>query len=137
MKMMENKNALVFCFVGSQTSIHGWKLSISKFTNKPTQIAASNTKTIFFLDKDLLVEVFENYSEIITIEDACITGGVGSAILEFMADNGFQASVNRLGIPDEFIVHGPQEILHQDCNYDAKAIRKIIEQIKNKTKQAI
>jgi 1-deoxy-D-xylulose-5-phosphate synthase len=89
------------------------------------------------LDKDLLVEVFENYSEIITIEDACITGGVGSAILEFMADNGFQASVNRLGIPDEFIVHGPQEILHQDCNYDAKAIRKIIEQIKNKTKQAI
>jgi len=89
------------------------------------------------LDKDLLVEVFENYSEIITIEDACITGGVGSAILEFMADNGFQASVNRLGIPDEFVVHGPQEILHQDCNYDAKAIRKIIEQIKNKTKQAI
>ena len=89
------------------------------------------------LDKDLLVEVFENYSEIITIEDGCITGGVGSAILEFMADNGFQASVNRLGIPDEFIDHGPQEILHQDCNYDAKAIRKIIEQIKNKTKQAI
>jgi len=89
------------------------------------------------LDKDLLVEVFENYSEIITIEDGCITGGVGSAILEFMADNGFQASVHRLGIPDEFIDHGPQEILHQDCNYDAKAIRKIIEQIKNKTKQAI
>ena len=60
------------------------------------------------LDQKMLHEVFENYEHIITLEDGCITGGVGSAVIEFMADHQYQVSVYRLGIPDAFIEHGPQ-----------------------------
>jgi 1-deoxy-D-xylulose-5-phosphate synthase len=89
------------------------------------------------LDQKMLHEVFETYEHIITLEDGCITGGVGSSVIEFMADNKYNASVYRLGIPDEFIEHGPQLQLHKDCGYDKESIKKKIEQIKGKLKLAI
>mgnify|MGYP001577427353 FL=1 len=89
------------------------------------------------LDQKMLHQVFENHTHIITLEDGCITGGVGSSVVEFMADNQYNASVYRLGIPDEFIEHGPQQQLHADCGYDKESIKKKIEQIKGKLKLAI
>ena len=83
------------------------------------------------LDQNLLHEVFQNYDHIITVEDGCITGGVGSAVIEFMADHQYHASVYRLGIPDAFIEHGPQLQLQADCGYDKESIKTKIEQIKN------
>jgi 1-deoxy-D-xylulose-5-phosphate synthase len=74
------------------------------------------------LDEQLLHTIFKKFNAIITIEDGCLQGGFGSAILEFMANNNYQAVVKRLGIPDEFIHHGSQEELHHDCNYDSNAI---------------
>ena len=74
------------------------------------------------LDEALLHEVFSIYSMIITIEDGCLQGGVGSAILEFMADHQYQAQVIRLGIVDEFVEHGEQHELWAKCGYDAAAI---------------
>lgn len=69
------------------------------------------------LDQNLLREVFEKFSKIITIEDGCLTGGFGSAIIEFMSDNGYFAQVQRLGIPDRFVDHGSQKELHLECGY--------------------
>ena len=89
------------------------------------------------LDQKMLHEIFENYAHIITLEDGCITGGIGSSVIEFMADNEYNASVYRLGIPDEFIEHGPQQQLHADCGYDIESIKKKIEHIKNKLKLAV
>ena len=83
------------------------------------------------LDQKMLHEVFENYEHIITLEDGCITGGIGSAVIEFMADHQYHSSVYRLGIPDAFIEHGPQLQLQADCGYDKESIKKKIEQIKN------
>src|SRR5690606_37083154 len=57
------------------------------------------------LDKELLHEVFSKFKKIVTIEDGCLQGGMGSAVLEFMADHGYQASVVRLGIPDTVVEH--------------------------------
>ncbi|WP_257659252.1 1-deoxy-D-xylulose-5-phosphate synthase [Parapedobacter lycopersici] len=74
------------------------------------------------LDETLLHEVFGKYSKIITIEDGCLQGGVGSAVLEFMADHQYQATVVRLGIPDEVVEHGEQHELWAICGYDAAAI---------------
>ncbi len=74
------------------------------------------------LDATMLHEVFSRYKNIITIEDGCLQGGMGSAILEFMADNNYQANVVRLGIPDEFIEHGEQPELWAICAYDTNAI---------------
>ncbi|MGB1318586.1 MAG: transketolase C-terminal domain-containing protein, partial [Flavobacteriales bacterium] len=69
------------------------------------------------LDQNLLREVFEKHSKVITIEDGCLTGGFGSGIIEFMSDNGYFAQVQRLGIPDRFVDHGTQKELHLECGY--------------------
>lgn len=78
------------------------------------------------IDETLLHEVFSRYSKIITVEDGCIQGGFGSAILEFMADNNYQAHVIRLGIPDKVVEHGEQFQLHSECDFDEKAIEKAV-----------
>ncbi|WP_225975120.1 transketolase C-terminal domain-containing protein [Anseongella ginsenosidimutans] len=53
------------------------------------------------LDETLLHEVFKEFKKVVTVEDGCIMGGMGSAILEFMADHNYQAQVVRLGIPEQ------------------------------------
>lgn len=70
------------------------------------------------LDETMLHEVFSKFSKVITIEDGCIQGGMGSAVIEFMADNEYQAQVKRLGIPDDFIEHGSQEELYTECGFN-------------------
>ncbi len=90
------------------------------------------------LDEDLLQTVFKNFDKIITIEDGCLQGGFGSAILEFMADNNLTAQVVRLGIPDEFINHGTQEELRRECGYDKTAIVSAVKKLQlEKILQAI
>jgi 1-deoxy-D-xylulose-5-phosphate synthase len=74
------------------------------------------------LDEALLHEVFSKYDKVITVEDGCIMGGMGSAILEFMADNYYSARLKRLGIPDQVIEHGEQNELYAECGYDEPAI---------------
>jgi 1-deoxy-D-xylulose-5-phosphate synthase len=69
------------------------------------------------LDHNLLQEVFKKFNKVITIEDGCLPGGFGAAIIEFMSDNGYFAQVERLGIPDRFVDHGSQKELHIECGY--------------------
>ena len=73
-------------------------------------------------DEALLHEVFRNFSKIITVEDGTITGGLGSAVLEFMADHQYNAQVTRLGIPDRFIEQGTVGELQRECGFDANGI---------------
>jgi 1-deoxy-D-xylulose-5-phosphate synthase len=74
------------------------------------------------LDEILLHEVFGKFKHVITVEDGCIQGGMGSAVLEFMADNGYTAQVSRLGIPDQYIEHGTQDELYAECGFDRAAM---------------
>ena len=74
------------------------------------------------LDGALLQRIFDKFDKIITLEDGCIQGGFGSAILEFMADNKYTAKVIRLGIPDKVVEHGEQSELYRECGYDFPAI---------------
>ncbi len=74
------------------------------------------------LDEELLHEVFKKFNKVITVEDGSIMGGVGSAVLEFMADHGYEAKLVRLGIPDEIVEHGEQAELWKICGYDALSI---------------
>lgn len=76
------------------------------------------------LDEVMLHEVFGKFKKVITVEDGCLQGGVGSAILEFMADNDYKCTVKRLGIPDKYIEHGTQPELWAECGYDAAAIEE-------------
>ena len=81
------------------------------------------------LDEKLLHQVFKKHNKVITVEDGCLQGGFGSAILEFMAEYNYQAEVKRLGIPDDFIHHGTQAELWRECNYDSQAIEEAIQQL--------
>ena len=74
------------------------------------------------LDEEMLHEVFTNFNKIITVEDGTVVGGAGSAILEFMAEHHYTATVKILGIPDRIVEHGSQKELHRECNYDTEAI---------------
>lgn len=81
------------------------------------------------IDEEILHEVFANYKKIITIEDGCIQGGFGSAVLEFMADNNYQAEVRRLGIPDRVVEHGEQIELQRECGFDPDGIERTVIEI--------
>ncbi len=74
------------------------------------------------LDEELLHEVFKKYSRVITVEDGTVSGGFGSAVLEFMAANNYSAKFRILGIPDRIVEHGSQKDLQRECGYDAKGI---------------
>ena len=74
------------------------------------------------LDGDLLHEVFSKFKKVVTVEDGCLMGGFGSAVLEWMVDQGYQAQVKRLGIPDDIIEHGEQIELHRECGFDPEGI---------------
>lgn len=80
------------------------------------------------LDTKLLDRVFEEYDKIITLEDGCLMGGFGSAVLEYMADKGIARPLKRLGIPDEVIEQGEQIELHKECGFDPEGI---IETVRN------
>ena len=84
------------------------------------------------IDEEILHEVFTNYKKVITVEDGCIPGGFGSAVLEFMADNNYVAEVRRLGIPDRIVEHGEQSELHRESGFDADGIeRAVIEMLES------
>ena len=75
------------------------------------------------LDGEILKKVASKATKILTVEDGCLDGGAGSAVLEWLADNNFNhIEVKRLGIPDRYVEHGTQAELYDECGYDAKAI---------------
>ncbi|MDH5476262.1 MAG: 1-deoxy-D-xylulose-5-phosphate synthase [Cyclobacteriaceae bacterium] len=78
------------------------------------------------LDEALLHTIFKKFNKIVTVEDGCVLGGFGSAIIEFMADNGYSATVLRLGIPDKIVEHGSQNQLHKECNFDVGGIESAV-----------
>jgi len=81
------------------------------------------------LDEELLHDIFKNFKKVITVEDGCVVGGFGTAILEFMAENGYQAQLKRLGIPDAIIEHGTQEQLHAECGFDETGIANAVREL--------
>ena len=78
------------------------------------------------LDEELLHEVGKKFKKIVTLEDGVLKGGMGSAILEFMADHGYTPTVKRIGIPDKFVQHGKPEELYQICGMDSQSIENVL-----------
>jgi len=120
-------------------------LSIGKtgiFAQRAVKLLASNDisaahydmRFVKPLDTEMLTEIMENFDQIVTIEDGSIQGGFGSAILEFMAENGFTNKIKILGIPDQFIEHGTPEELYRECGIDTQGIVITAKQLVGKTK---
>jgi 1-deoxy-D-xylulose-5-phosphate synthase len=82
------------------------------------------------IDEELLTKVAKKFSHIITVEDGVIKGGLGSAVLEFLSENGFShVQVHRIGIGDEFITHGSIQELQHIAGIDQEYILKQIVQL--------
>ena len=78
------------------------------------------------LDENLLEEVGRRYDKIVTVEDGVRSGGFGSAVLEWMADNGFTPNITRIGLPDNFVEHGTVDELRRIVGMDADSIAAAI-----------
>jgi 1-deoxy-D-xylulose-5-phosphate synthase len=78
------------------------------------------------LDEEMLHGIGKKFQQIVTLEDGILNGGMGSAILEFMADHGYTPTIRRIGIPDQFIQHGSIKELHQLCGIDSTSVENIL-----------
>lgn len=88
-----------------------------------------NMRFVKPLDEVMLHEIGKKYSHIITVEDGCIQGGFGSAVLEFFNENDYKPKVKILGIPDRIIEHAKPEEQYAECGYDAASIVKIAKEL--------
>lgn len=98
------------------------KKAIEMLEKEHISVAHYDMRFLKPLDNILLKSVFSKFDKIITVEDASIVGGLGSAVIEYMNDNSYNAKVLRLGIPDRFVEHGTQEELYKECGFDAQGI---------------
>ena len=74
----------------------------------------------------MLHKIAARYNKIVTVEEGAIIGGLGSAVLEFMADHGYTNNVKRLGIPDRFVDHGSPLELYREVGLDRKTLFEVI-----------
>lgn len=107
-----------------------------KLEKQNIKIAHFDMRFVKPIDEKLLHEVFTKYKKVITIEDGCVEGGFGSAVIEFMADNRYSAEVKRLGIPDEIVEHGEQTELHHEAGFDPEHIEKTVLNMLKEAKHA-
>jgi 1-deoxy-D-xylulose-5-phosphate synthase len=90
---------------------------------QPEALGHYNMRFAKPLDEAQLAFIFAHYEHVITIEDGCIAGGFGSAVLEYANKMHFQKPIKTLGVGDEFLEHGSIDELHADAGIDAAALR--------------
>jgi 1-deoxy-D-xylulose-5-phosphate synthase len=88
------------------------------------------------LDEEMLLAIARRYRAIVTVEDGCLQGGFGSAVLEFLADQGCHLPVRRLGIPDRVVEHGTQDQLYKECGFDTEGIAQAVREMSEKVADA-
>jgi len=96
--------------------------AVRQLAEKDIQAGHYDMRFVKPLDEELLHHICQKYAYLITVEDGCIQGGFGSAVLEFMADHGYTNRIIRLGIPDKVVHQGTQAELYTECGYDAEAM---------------
>ena len=105
--------------------------AIKDLKDSGASVAHYDMRFVKPIDETMLHEVFTKFNKVITVEDGCLMGGFGSAVIEFMADQKYTAEVVRLGIPDAYIQHGTQQELWEECGFDKNAIVKAIKEMLN------
>lgn len=105
--------------------------AIKELKDTGASVAHYDMRFVKPIDEMMLHEVFGKFDKVITVEDGCLMGGFGSAVIEFMADQKYSAEIVRLGIPDKYIQHGTQQELWDECGYDTNAIVATIKEMLN------
>lgn len=99
--------------------------------NNNCSIAHYDLRFLKPIDEEMLHEVGRCFKKVVTVEDGVLKGGMGSAVLEFMSDNGYTPTVKRLGIEDTFIQHGAVKELYAICGIDQTGIYNTLIQTLN------
>ena len=107
---------------------------ISSITSSSSQSSTSSSPSIAHydmrflkpLDENILDEVGRKFKRIITIEDGVRNGGMGSAVMEWMNDHGYQPQITRMGLPDHFVEHGTVDELRHIVGIDNETIKREI-----------
>lgn len=125
-KLKEGKDAAILTIghVGNYAT-----QACETLTEEGLDIAHYDMRFVKPLDEVMLHEIFQKFNHVVTVEDGCLQGGFGSAILEFMAEHGYNAKIKRLGIPDRIVEHGSQSELHAECNFDPVGIVQSVKEI--------
>lgn len=103
-----------------------------KYEERGIKVAVYNMRFAKPIDKDLVMEACQKYSDILTVEDGALMGGFGSGVLELMHQMGLKNNVLRLGIPDYFIEHATQTEQYEECGYNTAGIVNAIDSILKK-----
>lgn len=109
---------------------------ITKVEKKGISVAHYDMRYVKPLDETMLHEIFGRFKTVITVEDGTVQGGFGSAVIEWMTDQGYHSRVTRLGIPDRWIEHGTQAELYAECGYDADSIASQVSEEMDRLKTA-
>lgn len=104
--------------------------AVSKANSEGLSVAHYDMIFLKPLDNEILKEVAELNCPIITVEDGVINGGFGSAVMEWMCDNGYASIVKRIGVPDKFVAQGTVAQLYHQCGMDEDAIYNTIVSVK-------
>lgn len=111
------------------------KKAIERAENeKAISIAHYDLRFVKPLDYEMLDSIGRRFKKILTIEEGVLAGGAGSAIMEFMSDNGYDTSIKRIGIKDGFVQHGTVDELYKICGLDEESIYNSIIQLTNSLK---
>ena len=100
-----------------------------QMTNDKLRVAHYDMRWLKPMDEDILHEVGRKYKTIVTAEDGVIAGGLGSAVLEWMADHGYTPRVIRLGVNDQFVEHGSTKELYQLLKLDKEGLCESLLQV--------
>jgi len=100
--------------------------ALSQESNMTGRVAHYDLRFLKPLDEEMLNEIGSKFKKIITVEDGVRTGGMGSAVLEWLNDHGYTPTIKRLGLPDHFVEHGTVAQLQDLVGIDCKHIQETI-----------
>ena len=105
-------------------------ITLLSATGEEKSVAHYDMRFLKPVDEGILEEVGRKFKHIVTVENGVKTGGLGSAVLEWMNDHGYHPQVIRLGLPDNFVEHGTVQELQKIVGLDAESIVKAVREVK-------
>ena len=128
-RLMRKGNDVAFLTLGPLGKV--MESVIDEAEKQGVSVAHYDMRFLKPIDTDILREVGENFKYVVTLEDGCVNGGLGSAVVEYMAENGYTPAIKVMGIPDKFIEHGTPEELYRVCGMDKDSVLSAILKFKD------
>ena len=123
-RLMREGNDVAFLTLGPLGKV--MESVLDEAAKQGVSVAHYDMRFLKPIDTAILHEVGEKFKYVVTLEDGCVSGGLGSAVVEYMAENGYNPTIKVMGIPDKFIEHGTPEELYRVCGMDKESVLRTI-----------